>query len=1223
MRLKTSTVLLLFILVVQIFSSFSGLYTIGSADPLPKFFVKDDYNNNTPGWNVTHFNQIQKAIDKASEGDRIIVYAGTYNENIVINKTSLNVFGEDPTITIIEGTGVDNTVNITNQSVDFSGFTIKNSGDSSTNAVVYITANKCKIIDTIITGGNHGIYLNNCDHTTIYFNTIISNSGEGIYLYESSNNEITQNNINNNENGIFSYKSSNNVFYDNPSIRSNRVNGILLKESSTYNTITSNNISKNSKNGVYLLDQCNYNKDISNNDIYENIDSGIRIENSSHNYKINNNVVRKNKNYGFIVVGSYNMIQSCIISDNERHGLFLFADDNSTIEKNTIHSNLFDGIRLHNSTNNYIHTNVISDNHQYGIHINYYTVNSRIFNNFFMGNAVNARDISPSNNLNIWNQQIQQTNIIGQIPIYGNYWDDYINTEYPYSFNVSKVDEGALIDTTNPVIKTPIVTPESQILGGQTKIKVEIIDNVKLTSAFINITNPMGIINNYTIYESRDGDIFSYSQVFAVVGTYYFNIEASDSRNWAKSNTYSFNILSGIAPTIKDNSESTGEPMARFIFNATVTDDQDSAPDLMVYVNWTHGTKTGNYSLNHTTGDYFKRSITLDSTTQSLTYYLYSEDKWGNSVSTDIKTVAVIDTIPPLITIERFGPSFEDFPGSYTFAANIMDNCAVSTVFIEYWYGDTQKKTAAMDLDLSTGKNYYKKVIIPQGSPDGVYCVIYANDTSNNIADTKNPTAKANGPYLGVVAEEIIFNASSSFDLDGSITEHVWDFGDGITASGSIVSHVYSSSGNYTISLTVIDNDGNTNTDTTHCKIIETKIIKASDSTIEKISTHYNISLPQPFYCYDSTGDSVVDTFVDPNKKLSATHEGSLNLSGSISFLISISDDDIPEFIWHTSTNEIKSIVYNVGSIVNTIINEDKQQAILSVKVDKAKWIYIEIDDIYPGASLSVTTNQRKISSEFIWRKNNKVYVLDDPEILYEFIFTGIYQKVQTPIFQPVDGGIIDKNFQTIVITYNTPVEITYASFANQRIETKLITTDNKIFKYTPPSYLENGTYVFEIDAEAIHGTSFISSSVTYFYFSYGSPPKKSLIEQYSVMIFFGTMIGGIVAIFLILAKKQISIDHFLYIKNKKIIPFIKTIIFGPLSITIDEPEISKAEIYVDGQLKGTLTSAPFCWKWDEKAFMKHTLETKIFDEEGNYASSGEMEFYIFNNPLKIRKGAE
>jgi len=60
-------------------------------------------------------------------------------------------------------------------------------------------------------------------------------------------------------------------------------------------------------------------------------------------------------------------------------------------------------------------------------------------------------------------------------------------------------------------------------------------------------------------------------------------------------------------------------------------------------------------------------------------------------------------------------------------------------------------------------------------------------------------------------------------------------------------------------------------------------------------------------------------------------------------------------------------------------------------------------------------------------------------------------------------------------------------------------------------------------------------------------------------------------------------------------------------------------DFYVDGTLKDTLTAAPFSWKWNEKAFMKHTLETKIYDQEGNSTSSGEMTFFIFHNPLKFK----
>ena len=55
--------------------------------PPTQVWVDDDFNSSTPGWQVTHFDQIQDGIDAVAEGGEVIVYAGTYNEDILLNKT--------------------------------------------------------------------------------------------------------------------------------------------------------------------------------------------------------------------------------------------------------------------------------------------------------------------------------------------------------------------------------------------------------------------------------------------------------------------------------------------------------------------------------------------------------------------------------------------------------------------------------------------------------------------------------------------------------------------------------------------------------------------------------------------------------------------------------------------------------------------------------------------------------------------------------------------------------------------------------------------------------------------------------------------------------------------------------------------------------------------------------------------------------------------------------
>ena len=60
--------------------------------------------------------------------------------------------------------------------------------------------------------------------------------------------------------------------------------------------------------------------------------------------------------------------------------------------------------------------------------------------------------------------------------------------------------------------------------------------------------------------------------------------------------------------------------------------------------------------------------------------------------------------------------------------------------------------------------------------------------------------------------EPIAFDASATTDPDGEVVEFWWDFGDGTVDLGPSVSHTYSVAGEYTVSLTVSDEDGDTAT---------------------------------------------------------------------------------------------------------------------------------------------------------------------------------------------------------------------------------------------------------------------------------------------------------------------------------------------------------------------------------------------------------------------------
>jgi PKD repeat protein len=77
------------------------------------------------------------------------------------------------------------------------------------------------------------------------------------------------------------------------------------------------------------------------------------------------------------------------------------------------------------------------------------------------------------------------------------------------------------------------------------------------------------------------------------------------------------------------------------------------------------------------------------------------------------------------------------------------------------------------------------------------------------VSDTTLPVAVAGGPYSSSEGQLITFDATASYDPDGGPIEHYhWNFGDGSTGSGATTVHSYDSSGSYTVSLTVTDDDG-------------------------------------------------------------------------------------------------------------------------------------------------------------------------------------------------------------------------------------------------------------------------------------------------------------------------------------------------------------------------------------------------------------------------------
>lgn len=150
----------------------------------------------------------------------------------------------------------------------------------------------------------------------------------------------------------------------------------------------------------------------------------------------------------------------------------------------------------------------------------------------------------------------------------------------------------------------------------------------------------------------------------------------------------------------------------------------------------------------------------------------------------------------------------------------------------------------AWDFENDSVIDAYGMVVNHTYATPGAYIVTLNITDSEGLSDTEYKSIKVGrvpvavftySPEAPILNQSVTFNASSSYDPDGTIANYLWDFGDGANGAGVTISHSYASVGTYNVTLTVTDNDGH-NSSTSHTLTVyihDLAILSVTPSTNE------------------------------------------------------------------------------------------------------------------------------------------------------------------------------------------------------------------------------------------------------------------------------------------------------------------------------------------------------------------------------------------------------
>ena len=340
-----------------------------------------------------------------------------------------------------------------------------------------------------------------------------------------------------------------------------------------------------------------------------------------------------------------------------------------------------------------------------------------------------------------------------------------------------------------------------------------------------------------------------------------------------------------------------------------------TADDYIDYVNEqvtidSIGTFTQNISMSPTLGDaVFRMVLNWSSVPSDLDAHLKTPDISGSSYHVYWMDQGSSTSVP-YATLDYdvttgYGPEtmsiYETFSGTYHFyIKQFSDNGALTS--------------SGASVQIYNAEGNSQAVQVPT-TGTGIYWHVCDIDGATNEVNVVNQIVE-NAPFIAKGGKE-----SKSETGKNSITSYLWDFGDGKTSSSANPQHVYDAEGFYTVSLSIMDEDDNTDTEikTDYINVSSTGTLHAdftADITEGEAPLEVHFTDQSAGYISDWSWDFDGDGTEDASEQ-HPTHV--YNQPGVYTVSLTVSDSVNSE----TSTRSDYILVYESGSLAADFTADD------------------------------------------------------------------------------------------------------------------------------------------------------------------------------------------------------------------------------------------------------------------------------------------------------------